>query len=306
MVQKPMLLIFNPHSGRGDFAINLFEVVDKFTKSGFLVTTYPTQKPGDAREFIVAHCAEFEYLVCSGGDGTLSEVVNALMEMPCTIRPVVGYIPSGTTNDFASSLGLPKDVLEAASVVTDGTKKALDIGQFENRYFSYVAAFGLFTDVSYATPQSKKNVLGHLAYLLEGVKRLGSIESFHCTVQLGADKIEGDFIFGMVTNSLSVGGMKLANIRDICMDDGLFEVVLLQKSTSLSDLQAVIASLIGQTPYTDSLIIRRVSEVTISCDVALPWTLDGEFGGEKHEITIRNKHKAVEIMMPTHNLPTAK
>lgn len=296
MPEKTMLLIFNPKAGREEFAINLFEVVDKFTKSGFLVTVYPTQGPGDARDFILCGRCPFDYLVCSGGDGTLSEVINALMA--CDKRPILGYLPSGTTNDFAASLGLPKDLLDAAGVVTDGAVKPLDIGRFDARYFSYVAAFGLFTDVSYATPQSKKNVLGHLAYLLEGVKRLGAIQSYNCTVDLGVEVIEGDFIFGMVTNSLSVGGFKFPNAVNVKMDDGLFEVALLQKPTSFIDLQNIIASLLNQVPYTDSLIVRRASSVTVRSAQPLSWTLDGEFGGELEQATITNCHRAVQIMMP--------
>lgn len=294
--RKNLLLIFNPIAGQGLFAPNLFEVVDLFTKAGFWVTTYPTQAMGEAKQMIMSYAESFDYLVCSGGDGTLNEAIDALMF--CIKRPVFGYIPAGTTNDFASSLGLPKDILQAARVITQGAPKALDIGKFQNEYFSYVAAFGLFTDVSYGTPQSKKNILGHLAYLLEGVKRLGSIQSYHCTFVLDEQSFSGEFIFAMVTNSLSVGGFQFPSEGGIHMDDGFFEVALLQMPKNFFDLQNVIASIINQETYSDSLILRRARSVTVYSEIPLAWTLDGEYGGEYTEVTITNQHKAIEIMMP--------
>lgn len=296
-MNKTLLLLFNPKSGQQTFALNLFEVVDSFTKAGYEVTVHPTQTADDVRGVITQRAHRFDYLVCSGGDGTLSQSIDALMR--CERRPVFGYIPSGTTNDFATSLGLPKDVLAAARVICEGKPRMLDIGKFGEEYFSYIAAFGLFTDVSYATPQSNKNVLGHMAYLLEGVKRLGSIHSFHCSLDLGGGEVlSGEYIFGMITNSLSVGGFKLPAKHQICMDDGLFEVALLQMPTSFIDLQNVIASLINQEHYTDSLILRRASKVVVTAQKPMAWTLDGEFGGEFGEVTITNQHNAIEIMMP--------
>lgn len=296
MPSRRMLLVFNPKSGHAMFAPNLYEVVDQFTRSGYEVTVYPTQSAGDARELILRRAGEFDCLVCAGGDGTLNEAVDALML--CKQRPVFGFIPAGTTNDFASSLGLPKDILKAAEVITGGVNRALDIGKFGDDYFSYVAAFGLFTDVSYATPQSAKNVLGHLAYLLEGVKRLGSVQSYRCTVDLGEEILEGEYIFGMVSNSLSVGGFQIPSETPIRMDDGIFEISLLQMPTSFIDLQNIIASLLNQERYTKSLIIRQAGRVTITTEESLAWTLDGEYGGEFSRVEISNCHKAIEIMMP--------
>lgn len=295
-INKKMLLVYNPKSGQQEFQLNLSQVVDAFTRAGYLVTTYPTQAVRDAYEVTLAHSGEYDCLVCSGGDGTLNETIDALML--CESRPVFGYIPSGTTNDFATSLGLPRDVLKAAEVVIGGEARPLDIGQFGGEYFSYVAAFGLFTDVSYGTPQGMKNALGHFAYLMEGVKRLGSIRSYRCTIKVGAEVIEDDFLLGMVSNSLSIGGFKLREAVNVKMDDGLFEVVLLRKPKNFIDLQNVIASLLNQELYTESLVLRRASEVSVLSQEPISWTLDGEFGGEMTEVTIRNRHRAVEIMMP--------
>lgn len=297
MQRKTMLLIYNPTSGQQLFPQNLSEVVNQFTKNGFLVTVYPTQAPRDAYHMTLEYSAGYDYLVCSGGDGTLNETIDALMQLGR--RPTFGYLPSGTTNDFAASLGIPKDVLEAAGVVTHGEARPFDIGRFGDEYFSYVAAFGLFTDVSYGTSQGMKNALGHLAYLLEGAKRLASIRSYACTFKLGTEKITGKFIFGMVTNSLSVGGFRIHREGSVVqMDDGLFEVLLLRKPRSFIDLQNVIASILNQEIYTDSLIIRKVSELTVVSEEPLSWTLDGEFGGELAEVRIQNLHNAIEIMMP--------
>jgi YegS/Rv2252/BmrU family lipid kinase len=292
-----MLLIFNPSSGQQLFRDALFPVVDNFTKNGFLVTIYPTQKSKDAYEIILRHGAEYDYLVCSGGDGTLGEAIDALMLMER--RPTFGFIPSGTTNDFSTSIGIPKDILLAAEVVTSGVARPFDIGKFGEEYFSYVAAFGLFTDVSYDTPQERKNSLGHMAYLMEGVKRLGSIQSHACSIQLPDELIEGEFILGMISNSLSIGGFRVSRQDgEIRMDDGLFEVILLRKPKNFIDLQNVIASILNQDLYTDSLILRRTASLTIHTDEPLAWSLDGEFGGALTDVTITNCHNAIEIMLP--------
>lgn len=304
MARKKLLLIFNPMAGAQNFALNLYEVIDQLTKAGFDVTVRPTQRVGDAKTYILERGAEFDVLVASGGDGTINESISALMALPAS-RPILGVIPAGTTNDFSTSLGLPKDILDAVSVITDGVMRPLDIGQFEAAYFSYVAAFGLFTDVSYATPQSKKNVLGHLAYLLEGIKRLGSIHTYQCEIDLGEETLEGEFLFGMVTNSLSVGGFKLPSEHKICMDDGLFEIALLQMPTSFIDLQHIITSLVRQEAYSDSLTLRRAPQVVVRAENPLAWTLDGEFGGEHKQVTINNRHQAIKVFMP-HDSPTTK
>jgi YegS/Rv2252/BmrU family lipid kinase len=236
-------------------------------------------------------------LVCSGGGGTLSVTLVALLRMER--RPTFGFLPSGTTNDFATSLGLPGDLLLAADVVTGGVARPFDIGRFGEEYFSYVAAFGLFTDVSYDTPQERKNALGHMAYLMEGVKRLGAIQSHSCTVELPGEVIEGEFILGMVSNSLSIGGFRIQKEDSaVRMDDGLFEVILLRKPKNFIDLQNVIASILNQELYTDSLILRRADSLTVRTEAPIAWTLDGEFGGEVRDVAITCCHNAIEIMMP--------
>ena len=201
---KKMLFIYNPNAGTGKLKPKLADVLDIFTKSGYEVTVYPTQKRYDAAEKIQESGSQYDLIVCSGGDGTLDEAVTGMQLCNCKVP--LGYIPAGTTNDFATSLGIPKDILEAAETAVNGTVFPCDVGMFGEDYFAYIAAFGLFTDVSYATDQNVKNVLGHMAYILEGAKRVFNIPSYKIKITHDGEVIEDEFIFGMVTNSRSVGG----------------------------------------------------------------------------------------------------
>lgn len=291
-----LLLVYNPNAGQKLFEPNRTKVEAVFRKAGYEVTSWATKAAGDARKYIAQEAGDYQVVVCSGGDGTVNETIDALMTLET--RPILGVIPGGTTNDFATSLGLPKDMIEAASVIAKGNPKPLDIGQFGKEYFSYVAAFGLFTDVSYATPQSKKNILGHLAYLLEGIKRLGAIQSYSCKIDLGTEQLEGDFIFGMFTSTRSVGGFKLPGELDIRMDDGLFEVCLLRKPANFFDLQNIIISLLNQEIHSESLSFHKASKVVVTAQKPLAWTLDGEFGGEFRTATLTNCYQAIQVLMP--------
>jgi len=294
-MRRKMLLIFNPTAGRGLFQDYLYEVVDKFTKNGFAVTLHPTQCKRDAYETALARGGDYDCLVCSGGDGTLNEVVDALMAMPR--KPLLGYIPAGTTNDFAYSLGLSGDILLAADTICNGVPMPIDIGQFQTEFFSYVAAFGLFTDVSYGTSQSLKNILGHMAYVLEGVKRLPFIKPYHCDIVCDGEEISDDFIFGMVLNSVSVGGFRLPMVQENCLGDGAFEVILLKNINNFGELQAVIGTLMGDK-CSDSIIVRTASRIQITCDGPLDWTLDGEYGGSHQQVDIYIHKHALNIIAP--------
>ena len=217
---KKMLFIYNPNAGTGTLKPKLSDVIDTFTKAEYEVTVYPTQKYHDGAEKMQS-CAEgYDLIVCSGGDGTLDEVVTG-MRMRSYKAPL-GYIPAGTTNDFATSLGIPKDILAAADTAVNGVPFPCDVGTFNDDYFIYIAAFGLFTDVSYETKQSMKNILGHLAYVLEGAKRIFNIPSYKIRVIHDGEEIEDEFIYGMVTNSRSVGGFTGIIGPDVVFDDGEF------------------------------------------------------------------------------------
>ena len=202
-MNKKMLFVFNPKAGKGKIKTNLLDIVDIFNKGGYEVIIYSTQKPKDAYEKAKEYESKVDLIVCSGGDGTLDEVVTGVMEKKSSIP--IGYIPAGSTNDFANSLFMPKSMTDAASMIMEEKLYHCDIGRFNNQSFTYIAAFGLFTDVAYQTDQDLKNILGHVAYLLEGVKRLFDIKSYHMRIESEELTVEDDFIFGMITNSRSVG-----------------------------------------------------------------------------------------------------
>ena len=220
MIVKKMLFIYNPNAGTGTLKPKLSDVIDVFTKAGYEVTVYPTQKYHDGIEKMESCSDGYDLIVCSGGDGTLDEVVTGMRKR--SYKAPLGYIPAGTTNDFATSLGIPKDILAAADTAVNGIPFPCDVGTFNNDYFIYIAAFGLFTDVSYETKQSMKNILGHLAYVLEGAKRIFNIPSYKIRVIHDGEEIEDEFIYGMVTNSRSVGGFKGIIGTNVVFDDGEF------------------------------------------------------------------------------------
>ena len=234
--------------------------------------------------------------MCSGGDGTLNEVLSGLMELDRQIP--VGYIPMGSTNDFSASLGIPKQPLKAAEVAVGQRVFASDIGTMNGRYFVYVAAFGLFTDVSYQTRQEMKNLLGHSAYLLEGVKHLSKIPSYPLKVQYDGNELAGDYIYGMVTNSISVGGFKNLTGKEVLLDDGLYEVVLIRNPQNLGQLNEVLGSVISGDLKAANIDSFKASSLKIVCEEEIPWTLDGEFGGKHHQVEIVNHRRAVQIHIP--------
>lgn len=292
---KKMLFIYNPNAGTGQIKPKLSDVLDIFVKSGYEVTVYPTQKYHDALDKTLSFEGDYDLVVCSGGDGTLDEVVTGMAKRENKIP--IGYIPAGTTNDFANSLHISKDMLEAADVAVNGVPFSCDVGSFNDDVFVYIAAFGLFTDVSYATDQSIKNVLGHLAYILEGAKRIFDIPSYRVQVTHDGELIDGDFMYGMVTNSRSVGGFKRIVGRNVIFDDGLFEVTLIKKPRNPMELNEILTSLTNRRIETDQIISFKASEVFFESIEEIPWTLDGEFGGQQDEVLVKNNRQALQIMV---------
>ena len=295
MGRKKLLFIFNPFSGKGLVKNKLFEIVDQFVKSGFEVTVYPTQKSQDAMELVEQQAGEYALVVCSGGDGTLDETVTGMMKRESRIP--IGYIPAGSTNDFANSLNIPKNMEQAARIAVEGRPFPCDIGNFNGDYFVYIAAFGLFTDVSYATSQELKNRIGHFAYILEGVKRLPAVQSYHLQVTWDGQTIEDEFIYGMVTNSTSAGGFKNITGKNVELDDGLLEVTLIRMPRNPIELNEIIASLTNLIDSTDSIYTFKADRISIKSLEEIPWTLDGEYGGIHSEVEIRNEKQAVQIMV---------
>lgn len=295
MEKKKLLFIFNPRSGKGQIKNRLMEILDIFVKSGYEVTVHPTQKKNDAMEVVMRESENYDLLVCCGGDGTLDEVVNGMMNVEEKIP--VGYIPSGSTNDFAQSLRIPKNMLKAADIAVNGRDFLCDIGTFNNDYFVYIAAFGLFTDVSYQTSQNLKNVFGHGAYLLEGAKRLVDIPSYVMEVTVGDQVVIDEFVYGMITNSISVGGIKNITGSDVELNDGLFEVNLIKMPQNPIQLNEIVTNLVrpkaAETPYIYSF---KTDHIKLRCESQkIPWTLDGEFGGNHKEVEISIKNKAIKL-----------
>lgn len=292
---KKMLFIYNPNSGMGLLKPKLSDVLDIFVKGGYEVTVYPTQKYHDAVRKMGEYEEQYDLVACSGGDGTLDEVVTGMMKREDKVP--IGYIPAGTTNDFASSLHISKNMLEAADTVVNGVPFACDVGEFNEDYFVYIAAFGLFTDVSYETKQSMKNVLGHLAYILEGTKRIFNIPSYRIKVTHDGETIEDEFIYGMVTNSRSVGGFKGITGKNVVFDDGKFEVTLFKTPRNPMELNEILGALALRKINPKRMYSFKTNEVHFETEEEIPWTLDGEFGGVHEEVVVKDCQKALEIML---------
>lgn len=292
---KKLLFIYNAKSGTAGISRYLAEIIDIFIKSGYYVEAYQTQCALDAKKQIIERANQFDLVVCSGGDGTLNEVASGLMQLE--ERPVIGYIPAGSTNDFASSIGLKKGMVKNAQVAMNGRKYKVDIGSFnEDRNFVYVVAFGLFTEVSYSTSQKLKNAIGHQAYVVEAIKSLPSIKSYRIRFEYDGNIIEDDFIYGMVSNSNSVGGFKGLISGDVILDDGLYEVTLVKKPKSLGELTNIAQALLSKNKTSEYIYSFRTSKIKAYSEEEVVWTVDGECGGAHREVTIVNNPNAMTII----------
>lgn len=302
-----LLFIYNPNAGKGLIRRNLSDVLERLSAAGYKLSVFPTAKKGDAKECAAKRSLRHDYVVCSGGDGTLNEVVNGLMSLAVSGKeiPRLGYIPAGTVNDFASSLEIPKNSDEAVEVVLKGIEKPTDIGSFATGptakifgYFTYVAAFGAFTEVAYQTPQETKNVIGKAAYFLEGIKSLQYIRPYHIKVTYDDVTIEDDFIYGMITNSKSVGGFKGITGPSVYLDDGKFDAILIKNPRTPMDLQDIINSLLNMDMKTTNIYHFHAGKVVLLSDEKIQWTLDGESGGAHRIVTINDHRQAINIMVP--------
>lgn len=291
-----LLFIYNPTAGKGQVSEGLSPILDVFTKAGWLVTTYPTQGPGDAARAARELGPRFDRVVCAGGDGTLSETVTGLMALENP--PLLGYIPFGSTNDCATTLDLPKVPVQAAAIAAgEGVPRPSDIGKLNGQPFVYVAAFGAFTQVSYDTPQNLKNTFGHLAYIMEGIASLPTITPYHLKVEYDGHVLEDDFYFGMVSNAFSIGGIRLPKTEHVVLDDGLFEVDLIKKPVSIADVANGFQTLLDQGPMSAGARVHfQASHLIFSCDKPIPWTIDGEYGGNLPVNEVFNCSKALTII----------
>lgn len=298
--KKQMLLVINPRSGKGQLRNRLLDILDIFIKAGYQVQVHVTQAPMDATEVVLRDGGKKDLIVCSGGDGTLNETICGMMQLDN--RPQFGYIPAGSTNDFATSLHIPKQMIAAANVAAEGLPYPIDIGCFcKDRYFVYVAGFGAFTEVSYLTPQDKKNVLGHQAYMLESVKSLASIKSYPMKITWENNRLEGEFILGMVTNTISVGGFKGLVNQNVALNDGLFEVLLIRTPKTPLELSNIVSDLfLRAEQYSDLVYKFKTKSLKIQAEEPVDWVLDGEFGGSRTDVEVENLCCRMEIRR---NLP---
>lgn len=291
---KKLFFIYNPRSGKERIRGKLYEILQVFSDAGYELTVYPTKCYLDAiQQMKKLPENTYDLVVCSGGDGTLDEVVTGMMFREEKLP--IGYIPAGSCNDFARSLQLPTNMEKAAELAVYGTDFPVDVGSFNDDHFIYIAAFGIFTDVSYSTKQEIKNAIGHMAYILEGMKRLYNVKSYQMRVTSDEMCFEGDFLFGMVTNSKSVGGFKSIIGKHVVFDDGVFEVTFIRRPRNPMELQEVLAALLVEEIDTKYMYSFKSSRVEIESEEDVPWTLDGEFGGEHRQVVISNNRKAVSI-----------
>lgn len=296
-MRKKMLLIYNPYAGTSKIKEWLSDIIETFTMAGYDISIRPTLANKDTSLIVREYLNQTDYdkIVCSGGDGTLNKVLNGIMISGKDVE--LGYIPAGTTNDFAYNLGVSKNYKQAVKVVLKGEPFKCDIGSLNGKYFTYVSAFGIFTDASYETMQSTKNMLGRMAYILEGIKRIpNSLKPYPIDLIYHDEVISGDFILGMVTNSESVGGFKGITGKDVHLDDGYFEGVFIKKPKNIIDLQELINCLVAGKLDSDLIVSIPVDHLCVKSEECVPWTIDGEYGGEYKEVEIDVKQQAFKIM----------
>lgn len=297
MQNKKLLIIANPQSGKGKIKTDLFKIVKIFSDADFEVTIYPTKCQGDAT--IKAQSlkeGDYDRIVVCGGDGTLNEVLTGIMYSG--IKCTLGYIPYGTLNEWSSSLKISRNPKKAASDILTGCELDLDIGKFNDRYFSYTASFGAFTEVSYSAPQDVKNVLGQTAYFFESVKSLSNIKPIHLKIKCDDREIEDDFLFGAVSNSLSVGGVVKFKDSVVNLSDGKFEVLLIKNPTSIIQFQSIVDGILRMDLECDGIEFFHASEISVIGGKNIPWTLDGEYSSGDDVVTLTNIPSALHLIVP--------
>ena len=295
-MEKKLMLIINPAAGKGSYKVNLGDALHVLDMGGYRTSLFFTAGRGAATEFARSYAEDFDTVACIGGDGTLSEVISGLMALPSP--PPLGYIPMGTANDVATTLNLPKnDTIAAARRIVHGAAHPFDVGGFgDNSYFAYIAAFGAFTEVSYATPQNQKRVLGHLAYVLQGAMQLPKIESYKTRVEYEGGTIEGDFLYGSMSNSTSMAG--IVHLRDdlVCLGDGLSELVLVRNPGSQAEFRRIVEGVLLQNYDNENLLILHTRKARFSFEKPVAWTRDGEAGGAYQEIELCNYHRPIQLI----------
>ena len=291
---KKMLFIMNPFAGQKRANRQLSDLLLLFTKAGYDVITHMTTGPGSAAEAVERLAGEVDLIVCCGGDGTFNETVSGLLKSGNDVN--LGYIPAGSTNDFAASLKLSTNILQAAQDILEGEATPYDVGKFGERYFSYVASFGAFTRASYTTPQSVKNALGHTAYVLEGIQELSQIRKEHIRMEMDGEVVEDDFLFGAICNSTSVGGILTLDPKQVDMADGLLEILLVRAPRNLAEISECLQALQNQEYNCAMITFRSAHHVTVYADPEMPWTLDGEREEGHTQVDVDNQHLAIRLV----------
>lgn len=305
-MKDKILFIFNPVSGQSQIRNYLVDILGILSTDDNEIICYPTKKHGDASRIVRERTDDYKYVVCAGGDGTLDEVVNGMMESPDKPFVPIGYIPCGTTNDFAASLGIPTDMVSAAKTVKDGNIVNCDLGMFiggkeekRKEYFVYVAAFGIFTGTSYDTPQDLKNMFGHLAYIMQGVQELGNLQTFHVHAETDQLTVSDEFAFGMISNSKSVGGFPNPAGDSVNLSDGIFEVLLVKMPRNLIEINDIIQFMSQGSDYSELVYRFRTSKIVIESEEKIRWTLDGEYGGAFKRVSMQNLRQKLQIIVPS-------
>ena len=292
---KKMLFIMNPYSGMRRANKYLSDIVSLFNRAGYDINIYMTGGVGDAARVAEEKSAQVDLVVCCGGDGTLNETVTGMIRAGATAA--IGYIPAGSTNDFAASLKISTNIMQAAQDIVEGEPVTYDVGKFGDRYFTYVASFGAFTKASYTVPQSVKNALGYTAYVLGGIQELSQIRKEHIRMEMDDEVVEDDFIFGAISNSTSVGGILTMDPTRVDMSDGLFEVLLVRAPKNLIEVTECIQAMQNQNFENSSVItFRSTSRVRVFADPEMTWTLDGEREDGHEEVMAENIHHGIRLM----------
>lgn len=288
-------LMVNPNAGRKMILRSLGEVVQVFSGRGDAVTVIETQGPEQAAQVIrQSVAAQPDLLICCGGDGTLSDTVSHIVKSGAKVP--LGYIPAGTTNDFANSLGLSKDPVKAAQQIAESVAKPLDVGRFEDREFIYVASFGAFTQSSYNTTQSLKNSLGHLAYIIEGIKELPVLKSYEVRVETAEGGVyEGEYLFGSMSSSTSFGGIVKLDPAKVDLSDGKFELTLVKTPRNLQELNRILVSLMSGKFDEEVITFVQTTQAVFTCAQPMPWSLDGEYAAGDDRVTISALPQAISL-----------
>ena len=291
---KKMLFVMNPYAGTRKANRFLPEIIEIFNRGGYETFVYMTAGTGDCQRIVQEKSKEMDLVACAGGDGTFNEAVNGILLSGADVP--IGYIPAGSTNDFASSLHLPTNILQAARQIVEGTPNRYDVGKFGDRYFSYVASFGAFTKASYTTPQNIKNALGHTAYILEGISELSQIKTAHVRFEMEDQVVEDDFLFGAICNSTSVGGILTLDPKQVDMRDGKFEILLVRMPRDLTELSECIRCVQSQKYNCGMITFLSTSRVRVVAPKDMPWTLDGEKEEGHETVDVVNYQHAMRLM----------